>query len=197
MDKSKEILKYILNNQGTTEYMVAKYMAKNNICARQTTNNIIYNSLIPSEKVIDRKKGNSFHRLYINNENEFIKLQDEIDRLFGSIDRINSFIHADLFKKNRLYRGLVELSQRVISNRIGQLAWKISVDIESSDERELLYSNLVNVLQVSSGLNEKTSHHFYEELDEIGKNCPIRDKETSAMVKGIIEYTMPFASDLT
>ena len=177
-------------------------MAENNICARETTRHVIYKSLIPLGKVIDRKKGNSFHKLYINNENEFIKLLNEIEHLFEAIERVNSFARTDLIKKDRVYRGIVELAQRLLYKRITHLAWKISSNIELSDDREILYSNLVNVLEESSELYRKTSDSFFEDLEAMTDELHIqnkrkgRDKETVAMVKGIIETMIPFTSNL-
>jgi hypothetical protein len=202
VDRSEEILEYISRNQGTTEHMVAVYMAENNICARETTHNVIYNSLIPLGKVKDRKKGNSFHKLYINNENEFIKLLNEIERLFEAVLKVKSFARNDLIKKDRVYRGIVELAHRLLYKRITHFAWKIRSDIESSDDREILYSNLVNILEESSELYRKTSDSFFEDLEVITDELHIqnnrkgRDKETVAMVNGIIETMIPFTSNL-
>ena len=37
--------------------------------------------LIPEGKIIDKKIGNSFHRFYVNDMNEFTKLTTRIDRI--------------------------------------------------------------------------------------------------------------------
>ena len=68
MDNSERIREFISKNKGVTEHKVAKYMIDNHYCARDRTHNLIYNSLIPNGKVIDKKVGNSFHKLYINEE---------------------------------------------------------------------------------------------------------------------------------
>lgn len=202
MDKSENVREYISQNEGTTEYRIAKFMVENNICARETTHNVIYNDLIPAGKVVDRKKGNSFHKLYINNKNEFNKIVCNMDRLFEAIKRVNSFVDADLVKKNRLLRGMIELAQRVFYNAIASLACSIDANIKSTDDREILYISLVNILVASSGLNRKTSNFFYDDLEttidelHIQNKTAIMDKKTKALLKNIIETTLPFTSNL-
>lgn len=90
--RAEEILEYIGLNEGTTEYMIAKKMIEKNVCARDTTHNILYNQLIPSRKVLDRKKGNGFHKFYLNFENEFNKLSKHAALLIKSIGDFNNLV---------------------------------------------------------------------------------------------------------
>ena len=92
MDNSERILEYISINDGITEHKVAKYMMENHYCARDTTHKLIYNTLIPDEKVIDRKIGNSFHKLYINDKNKFISFMRAIETIHKHMKDFKSMV---------------------------------------------------------------------------------------------------------
>ena len=64
-------------------------MKDNHYCARDTTHNLIYNSLIPNGKVIDRKVGNSFHKLYINEEDEFNIISQQLSGIENLIQAMD------------------------------------------------------------------------------------------------------------
>lgn len=184
-------------NAGTTEYMIAKKMAEKGVCARDTTHNVLHNDLIPTGKVLDRKKGNGFHKFYINYENEFNELSRKIDLLSEAIRSVNSSAYPELVNQDRLFRGMVELGQRVFYIKVTRLANNIRDYIKSTDDSELLLLRLVEVLEALFELNRKTSDSFFgdletlvDELHILNKKLnkkPIRNKETLEMFRGVIK----------
>ena len=64
------ICNYIKKHPGTTKHKIAEYMGEVPYCSRITSDKITDN-LIQDRKIIDRKRGNSFHRLYINENDTY------------------------------------------------------------------------------------------------------------------------------
>ena len=100
---------------------------------------LIYNTLISGGKVIDKKIGNSFHKLYINNEDEFniiSRLLSEIDNLIQAMDEPThkyyfKIAHATAAELSYLqpvkdylfgYQGQVDRILKVLLLRISELS---------------------------------------------------------------------------
>lgn len=103
MDNSEIIHDYILKNDETSEYKVARFMSANHHCARDTTHNLIYNKLIPEGKIIDKKIGNGFHKLCINDKNMF----NQVNR---AIKEIEDFVND---KKQYLGRRIENIQAEI------------------------------------------------------------------------------------
>lgn len=174
MNNSERIREYISNNPGTTEYKVAKYMAENHYCARDTTHSLIYNTLISGGKVIDKKIGNSFHKLYINNEDEFniiSRLLSEIDNLIQAMDEPThkyyfKIAHATAAELSYLqpvkdylfgYQGQVDRILKVLLLRISELSLP-------EKESQVLYGRLVKLLIKVSLQFKYPDHRRFTEM---------------------------------
>ena len=156
MDNSEKIRQYIKNNPGTTEYKIAIHTVENHICARGTAHNIIYKNLIPKGKIFDRKIGNSFHRFYVNNENEFNDFLERIEKISLRVKKVTELVQSNkdlLMRNTRLVRYL-HIIQLIFHHFITQIAFKIDWKFKSISDREVLHHHLIGLLVISDKLTE-------------------------------------------
>jgi len=157
-ERIKIILEFISDNEGTTgttEYKVEKFMSQNHYCARDTTKRLIYNNLIPNKRVVDKKIGNSFHRLFVNRQNEFNKLIADMNKLEKALNNLNNTVvkRMSMIKSPKTHN-LIHLAQLTIYRRITSLVTLIEKNIKSYEDREVLYHKLPIILKASNKLNE-------------------------------------------
>jgi hypothetical protein len=146
---------YIEANPGSTEYGIARFVVKNKICARGTAHNILYNTLIPKGKIVDRKEGNSFHRFYINDQNDFNVVMDRIREQRRSLETLESLVHKNIKKIERdsRLRNLAHLAHLHFYIMTGHIAQQINRRIKSIQDREILYLSLTEILKMTSRLS--------------------------------------------
>ncbi|MGE5685368.1 MAG: hypothetical protein ACM3ZS_09540 [Nitrososphaerota archaeon] len=120
MDNSELILEYISKHEGITEFKVSAHMSDNSYCARETTRKLIFDKLIPKGKIIDKKIGNSFHKLYINHKSKYIQIYKKLQDIEKFIKETNP----------RLYR--------IRDDRIGldHSLWQKSNEVTNEDEEK-------------------------------------------------------------
>jgi len=155
-ERKRLIIEFISKNEGregTTLNQVADHMNNNSYCAKQTAKNAV-NKLIP-DIIIDKKIGNSFHRLFVNRQDDFIKLVAEMDNLEKVLNELNSMVVKKKgLIKNPQTQNLIHLAQLTIYRKITRLVSSIDKYIKSYDDRQVLYSKLAEVLKASTRLNE-------------------------------------------
>lgn len=193
-------MNFISNNEGSTgitEYKVAKYMADNHYCARDTTGRLIYEVLIPNGLVIDKKVGNSFHKLFINRRNEFNRLVTEMNRLEEDLYNLNnSAVKMMKAIKGPSTRNFIHLAQLIVYRRITVLVTSIEKYIKSNDDREILYHKLPDILKTSIKLNEIIFPEVFKQVVHIRKKWRA-DKEGTLYPNFITEVVGIFKdSDL-
>jgi len=158
-EKTISILAYIKENPGATENKVATYMADKRICSRLTSLNKIEN-LISSGKVLDLKQNNSFHRLFINDDNEFNridKMLSQIQRVIDAMDKPLGKINQELVSKNRNKQWppeLVELRDHLrvpytqaVNIMLQALLVQIMNILTLENDRQILYSRITKLMQ--------------------------------------------------
>lgn len=176
------VIDYISKNPETTEYMVSKYMSENHYCARDTTRNLIFNNLIPSGKIIDKKVGNSFHKFVVNGINTYIILTRRIEESYEATLKLNELLEQvslrdDIPNSARYYvRNLVHINQLSLFTKITNHAHTIAREIKSPEERDTLYLQLLQFLLLANKLNVRMLSPMNRDLEEI-KHSMIWDLE--------------------
>jgi hypothetical protein len=92
-DKERVIRNYILEHPGVTDNKVAIHMVNQGLLSKVPTLKRI-NSLITRGIIEDRKKGNSFHRLYVTDKTQF------------------NTIYRELLEVSAIMEDMLELSER-------------------------------------------------------------------------------------
>jgi len=209
MDNSERIREYISKNPGTTEHKVAEYMAENHYCARDTTHNLIYDTLIPNGKVIDKKIGNSRHKLYINDEDEFNIISQQlsgIENLIQSMDGpMRKFTMLSLMEPPGALRYFGFGYQAQIHRILTILLIRTSELELEEKESQVLYTRIVKLLVKlemqtwrPKSLTQIFKHFHYESIDKPTpelKKMGIDDKLVDNLVT-VIENFKKWASTL-
>jgi hypothetical protein len=156
MDRSEKLRKYIEENPGSTEYQIARFVVKHKFCARGTAHNVLYNTLIPEGKIVDRKEGNSFHRFYINDQNDFNVVMAHIHEQWRALETLEALVRKNIKKIERdsRLRNLAHLAHLDFYIMTGHIAQEINRRIKSMQNREILYLSLAEILKMTSRLSE-------------------------------------------
>jgi len=89
-DAELEIVKFIEDHPGSTINQVAEEMSSKGICSRMTTLKKIQNLMLKERGMIDdRQERNGFHRLYINDKNEYKRIDNELSELEDLIEKMH------------------------------------------------------------------------------------------------------------
>ena len=187
----QKICEFIQKHPGTSEYGIAQAMG--GICARATANKIIFNVLLPSEKIIDKKVGNSFHRFYINDKNQFIKLEMEINQRKKNAKRLTALVLKERagvepnFKNDEHFRKLVHLAQLRSYDKFTWIADKIDKYIKPPEDRQILNNALAESLMESRKLNAfLTGSNEMIRILEDAKKAPDKDKKYDELINLIM-----------
>lgn len=154
----KEIINYIKDNPGSTQNMVSKYMDETRtLCSRLTTLKTI-NDLISKDVIEDRKEGNRFHSLYLNDRNEFNRIDREISEIDSIIkemdkpmDRLFQISTTDLKKdqfsdKANLHLYFHYPYRDSVSTILQLLLLWTSTKIKSRSYSQLLYASIIKLM---------------------------------------------------
>ncbi|MGA7009231.1 MAG: hypothetical protein WB612_05775 [Nitrososphaeraceae archaeon] len=174
---AKKILEYITEQQKQEHPKdikadVMQYCQRESICSEPVAHSVIID-LVNKHKLKELKdKPNSqTHHLVINDEDEFTKLNNEIDKLYSLATNLTKVVtrKSNLMDKIRTrpseraaggtvydtdFRNLVHITQIHLYMRMIAASSKIHRDIKFADDREFLYLRLVQVLTASNKLNQ-------------------------------------------
>ncbi len=113
-----------------------------------------------------RDKPKGFYKLFVNDKNEFTRLDDKfkrmkenISKLIGDVVKSQSMINPQkgrtkMVTKMKVLENLILLAQSVIFVTITRFVNDIEDNIKSIDDREALYHRLPDLLTASNKLNE-------------------------------------------
>lgn len=97
MSVDKKILRYVELNPGTTINKLTNYLTKEMILSYVPARNKII-ELIDEGIIEDGKKGNSFHRLFISDKSDFVKIDKQLTEIESFLDVMNKSIR-NIFSK--------------------------------------------------------------------------------------------------
>lgn len=155
-----EILKYIEKNPGTTENKIAMYMDEKKMCSRMTTLKTI-EDLKSNQRglIVDRQEGNSFHRLHINDKNEFNRIQKELLEIESIIDAtheykyvVNEYIENAQFGNSRdagnagFLRSQMHIYEPPIKTMLQFLLTRTNNIIHSEKDKQALYAKFIKLI---------------------------------------------------
>ena len=153
------ICDYIRSYDGPTKKMVADALKVEvngddqeiNICARETSDKKI-DEMIGEGRIIDRRKGKGFHRLYLNDKDEYNDLVNTIENLSKTITRwkyaVNS--HFMLIVRDCVIRhphsGVLFFKQMMYYSYLTKISTYIKNNIKCQNDIEKLYFRLSDIL---------------------------------------------------
>ncbi len=139
-----------------------------------------------------RDKPKGFYKLFINDQNEFNRLISEINQLrkiIKTADTVNSIPMINeprrIFFQTHL-PNLIQLVQLVMFSRITEITTSIEKKIASSDDRKVLYPQIVKIMTASNKLNKVI-------LPEVIKGLKLMSEDLKK-VKVVKEKTRVYAS---
>ena len=173
---AKKILEYIKEQQKQEnpediKADVMQYCERESICSQPVAHAVTIDLINKHKlKVVKDKPNSKTSPWVINDENEFTKINIEIDKLYSLTNNLTKFVakkasFMDWLRKNRPYekthgtymtldfRNLVHFTQLLLYSRTGLLSGKIQNDIKIEEDREVLYLRLVQILTASEKLN--------------------------------------------
>jgi hypothetical protein len=126
---------------------------------------------------------------YVNDKNEYNKLVTQIEQTYKGIEMVIGLVNSNFDGSERLrleyhsgfkFLSLVHFAQLVLNNKIVKIAQAIDQKIKSNTDREILYSQLIQLLLISSKLNTElipfVSIDFSQTLSQI-KDSKIRKEK--------------------
>jgi len=174
---AKKILEYITEQQKQVNPKdikadVMQYCERESICSQPVAHSVIIDLVNKHKlKLVKDKPNSQTHHLVINNEDEFTKINIEIDKLYSLANNLTEFVAKKAnfmaFIRSRQnerahggtkydtdFRNLVHLTQLQLYSRTSAISSKIHHDIKFTEDREVLYLRLVQVLTASDKLNQ-------------------------------------------
>jgi hypothetical protein len=184
-----EIREYIREHDGTTINRVADHMTRNGICSYVTTLNKV-NNLIDKRIVEDRKEGNSFHRLYINDKNDFNIIDNQLNEIENALNLMDKPIRKIISQRfgTRAQDETFEFREKYDSFFTGMLRILLeytAYKIRSEKHSQMLYDRIVKlILKLDSQFrrsdrNAFVYHNFYgfeEDLNDYLKKLGVDAK---------------------
>jgi hypothetical protein len=171
-NKEEAVSEYIRGHNETSKNMVAKFMVENEIMSRETSDNIV-DELIKQRKVIDNKKGNSRHKLVLNDKNTYNDYVNRIKNLSETAIRwtnaVNSY--SKLFESSRGsdHKNLAQFAQIKLNAAIIGLSKHIELSVKVEDDRDRLCLLMNEVLRNSYGVNGLISSWLIKRLEQSAK----------------------------
>lgn len=175
-----EICDYVKKNPGTTENKVATYMDEKGISSRMTTLKII-EDLKKRGIILDRQEGNSFHRLYINDKNEFNRIQNELSEIENIIDDMHGYKQAtNEYIENAQFgdshdagnagflQSYMHIYEPPIRTMLQILLSRTNNIIHSEKDRQVLYAKFIELIAKVD--NEDFDVNWKKILDAHGKD---------------------------
>lgn len=167
------ILEYITQHDGCTKTQVIEYMKGRSALA--TTHSII-KSLTREGIIVSLpdKNNRQLHHLHINDKNKFNFLLKQSDQVHSTIENFTALVNEDQLMGNdkwrKNYGDLIHLGQLIFYTKIGRLAHTVNNQIKSSDDRDILYRRLAQILDVSNQLNQDLYPALVNHIDKQMKN---------------------------
>jgi hypothetical protein len=145
-----KIIDYIKQNGGTTKNKVADYMSKKEISSYVTTLKAI--DRLKSKNIVeDRKEGNSFHRLFINNKNDFNKIDEHLTKIENLLDEMREPVRrvVTIPYASRNYSRAVDFKikyEAFFSTMLQALLWHTADRIHSERDSHVLFNRIVKLM---------------------------------------------------
>ena len=169
-----EIVNFIEKNPGKTINKVAQRMSEKGISSRMTTLKKIDDLKSKERGIIeDRKEGNSFHRLHINDQNEFKRIDNELSEIEMNVLRMrDNFIKfQELYheKKHspRQYDNLqvfLEVQVELMDLFLHTLLLQINNNVKFETDKQLLYAKIIKLMVVNDRSQIFKDLHMTDEL---------------------------------
>ncbi len=167
------ICNYIAENPGTTKHKVSMYMTEKHYRSRATTDERI-EKLIQEGKIVNRKIGNSFHKLYLNEQNIYNQLVTNINNLSKTVKDWTSLVRSnlELFDSIRgnVHRDVINLIQWTLYTGITRISVEISRNVKIAEDRDKLYLLLNKVLHNSYGVTSTINKWSLDNLHELTRD---------------------------
>ncbi|HEU4468764.1 MAG TPA: hypothetical protein VFR61_07010 [Nitrososphaeraceae archaeon] len=179
MGNSELILEYVSKHEPTTESKVSRYMRDNSYCARETTRKLIFDNLIPNGKILDKKAGNSFHKLYINHKSKY-------NQIYKKLLDIEKFIKETNPRLYRVRDDRVTL-EHSLWQEINQVAYE---DDEKQDEIKHKERNFDMLRKDMRHLEEYYKNSITDILDVLYITIPrknLGENDITSLQKKILE----------
>lgn len=162
----RAIIDFIKIHPGVTENKVVQEMHKRKICSKITTLKKIRELLDMGEIIDSLKKGESgFHRLIVNDSNEFNAIDNELSQIETIIDNKNEYrTDTDSYtEKSETKNGssrsdtIIEYQLVIITSMLlFRSLIRVNNIIKSEKDSQLLLTKIIRVMQKMANLSSQT-----------------------------------------
>lgn len=143
-----EIRQFIIQNPGTTTNRVAKYLCEKRLLSYVPAYKIILD-LIDKGIIEDKKEGNSFHSLFINEKSNFNKIEMQLTKI-GSIvnemDRLIQRVDSNSFRDSRIAFEFVSEHYQYFQILLQIILVYTAENIQLDVYRQILYGKIIKLM---------------------------------------------------
>jgi hypothetical protein len=167
--KSKELIESFVKSKGKVskndivDYINSKQVPLEHQLSKKTAYKIIEEMGIDRLKILKPKRQGQTHYVSINDKSQFHGITQELADLKKLLSNLNDNVPKKLATMKRIndkttsidnhFRSLVQMAQNVIFSVVTDLVSSIEKNIVSSDDKQVLYLSLWEVLKTGNKLN--------------------------------------------
>lgn len=149
------IYSYVDDNPGVTENMVRKSGIVSSLTGRRKVQKLIERGILE-----DRRVGNSFHKLYVANKNEFHRISKKLSEIESLTDKIGGQIDSIYQQRRNEYTQSEYAYFESVRIMLELLLVRINKKIRSRSDSQVLYNRIVRTMV-------KTTEQCYDMKDPV------------------------------